>query len=79
MGGASIALPLDAVAAASSPAGIAFAPSSFALGMQVSSIHERAYTTGLSWRVAPHAEINLGYELNPPTALRAPAPARALS
>ena len=35
MGGASIALPLDAVAAANNPAGIAFVPSSFALGVQV--------------------------------------------
>ena len=35
MGGASIALPLDAVAAANNPAGMAFVPSSFTLGAQV--------------------------------------------
>ena len=35
MGGASIALPLDAVAAANNPAGMAFVPSSVTLGLQV--------------------------------------------
>jgi len=35
MGGASIALPLDAVAAANNPAGMAFVPSSYTLGVQV--------------------------------------------
>ncbi|WP_332742214.1 OmpP1/FadL family transporter [Hydrogenophaga sp.] len=35
MGGASIALPLDAVAAANNPAGIAFVPTSTTLGLQV--------------------------------------------
>ena len=35
MGGASIALPLDAVAAANNPAGMAFVPSSATLGLQV--------------------------------------------
>ncbi len=35
MGGASIALPLDAEAAANNPAGLAFVPSSMALGLQV--------------------------------------------
>lgn len=35
MGGASIALPLDAVAAANNPAGLAFVPTSATLGLQV--------------------------------------------
>ena len=35
----------------------------------VPSIHERAYTAGLSWRVDTHSELNLGYELNPRTTL----------
>ena len=35
----------------------------------VPSIHERAWTAGLSWRVDPHSELNLGYELNPRTTL----------
>lgn len=35
----------------------------------VPSILDRAYTAGLSWRIDPHAELNLGYELNPRTTL----------
>jgi len=35
----------------------------------VPSIHKEAYTAGLSWRVNPHSELNLGYELNPRTTL----------
>lgn len=35
----------------------------------VPSINERSYTAGLSWRVDPHSEVNLGYELNPRTTL----------
>jgi long-chain fatty acid transport protein len=35
----------------------------------VPSIHEKAYTAGLSWRLDPHSELNLGYELNPRTTL----------
>lgn len=35
----------------------------------VPSIHDQAYTAGLSWRVDPHSELNLGYELNPRTTL----------
>src|SRR5471030_3102642 len=35
MGGASIALPLDAEAAANNPAGLAFVPSSMAFGLQL--------------------------------------------
>ncbi|RZT97792.1 long-chain fatty acid transport protein [Rivibacter subsaxonicus] len=35
----------------------------------VPSIHEQAYTAGLSWRVDPRSELNLGYELNPRTTL----------
>ena len=35
MGGASIALPLDAVAAGNNPAGIAYVPNSTTLGLQV--------------------------------------------
>ena len=42
MGGASIALPLDAVAAANNPAGIAFVPSSATLGLQVFNGHSSA-------------------------------------
>jgi len=35
----------------------------------VPSVHEQAYTAGLSWRVDAHSELNLGYELNPRTTL----------
>src|SRR5450631_32701 len=42
MGGASIALPLDAVAAANNPAGIAFVPSSTTLDLQVFNGHSSA-------------------------------------
>lgn len=35
----------------------------------VPSIHQQAYTAGLSWRLDAHAELNLGYELNPRTTL----------
>ena len=35
----------------------------------VPSINKEAYTTGLSWRVDPHSELNFGYELNPRTTL----------
>ena len=35
MGGAAIALPLDAEAAANNPAGMAFVPKSFTLGLYV--------------------------------------------
>jgi len=35
----------------------------------VPSIHEEAYTAGVSWRVNPHSELNFGYELNPRTTL----------
>jgi len=59
MGGASIALPLDAEAAANNPAGLAFVPSSMTLGLQVfhgnsssqygllgNELHNRATTVG---------------------------------
>jgi long-chain fatty acid transport protein len=36
----------------------------------VPSIHEKAYTAGLSWRLNPNSELNFGYELNPRTTLR---------
>lgn len=42
MGGASIALPLDAVAAVNNPAGIAFVPASATLGLQVFRGHSSA-------------------------------------
>ena len=42
MGGASIALPLDAVAAANNPAGMAFVPTSAVLGVQVFHGHSSA-------------------------------------
>jgi long-subunit fatty acid transport protein len=42
MGGASIALPLDAAAAANNPAGMAFVPSSAVLDLQVFSGHSTA-------------------------------------
>jgi long-chain fatty acid transport protein len=42
MGGASIALPLDAVAAANNPAGMVFVPSSTTLGLQVFRGHSSA-------------------------------------
>jgi long-chain fatty acid transport protein len=35
----------------------------------VPSIHNHAYTAGLSWRVDSTSELNLGYELNPRTTL----------
>ncbi|MGA0612822.1 OmpP1/FadL family transporter [Caldimonas sp. KR1-144] len=35
----------------------------------VPSIHDRAYSVGLSWRSGERSEINLGYELNPRTTL----------
>ena len=35
----------------------------------VPSINEKAFTAGLSWRVDPRSELNLGYELNPRTTL----------
>ena len=44
-------------------------PSRAVQNLLVPSIHERAYTAGLSWRVDPHSELNLGYELNPRTTL----------
>lgn len=40
-----------------------------AQNLLVPSINEQAYTAGLSWRVDPHSEFNLGYELNPRTTL----------
>ena len=45
----------------------------------VPSIHERAYTAGLSWRVDPHSELNLGYELNPRTTLTGTGPSAGTS
>ena len=44
-------------------------PSRAVQNLLVPSIHERACTAGLSWRVDPHSELNLGYELNPRTTL----------
>jgi long-chain fatty acid transport protein len=44
-------------------------PSRAVQNLLVPSIHEKAYTAGLSWRVDPHSELNLGYELNPRTTL----------
>ena len=38
------------------------------------SIHEKAYTAGLSWRIQPRHEVNLGYELNPRTTLKGTGP-----
>lgn len=35
----------------------------------VPSVHEKAYTAGMSWRLDPHSELNLGVELNPRTTL----------
>jgi long-chain fatty acid transport protein len=40
-----------------------------AQNLLVPSIHEEAYTAGLSWRLDAHSELNLGYELNPRTTL----------
>ena len=40
----------------------------------VPSIHEKAYTAGLSWRIQPQHEVNLGYELNPRTTLKGTGP-----
>ena len=44
-------------------------PSRAVQNLLVPSIHEKAYTAGLSWRVDPRSELNLGYELNPRTTL----------
>jgi len=44
-------------------------PSRAVQNLLVPSINEQAYTAGLSWRVDPHSELNLGYELNPRTTL----------
>jgi long-chain fatty acid transport protein len=44
-------------------------PSRAVQNLLVPSINEKAYTAGLSWRVDPHSELNLGYELNPRTTL----------
>jgi long-chain fatty acid transport protein len=45
----------------------------------VPSINEMAYTAGLSWRVDPHSELNLGYELNPRTTLTGTGPSAGTS
>jgi long-chain fatty acid transport protein len=44
-------------------------PSRAVQNLLVPSIHEKAYTAGLSWRVDPHSELNLGVELNPRTTM----------
>jgi long-chain fatty acid transport protein len=45
----------------------------------VPSIHEHAYTAGLSWRLSPKSELNLGYELNPCTTLDGTGPSSGTS
>ena len=45
----------------------------------VPSIHERAYTAGLSWQVNPRSELNVGYELNPRTTLEGTGPSAGTS
>jgi long-chain fatty acid transport protein len=40
----------------------------------VPSINRRAFTLGTSWQLDPHAEINVGYELNPRTTLAGTGP-----
>jgi long-chain fatty acid transport protein len=45
----------------------------------VPSIHEHAYTAGLSWRLSPKSELNLGYELNPRTTLDGTGPSSGTS
>jgi len=45
----------------------------------VPSINEEAWTAGMSWQVAPHAELNLGYELNPRTTLAGTGPSAGTS
>jgi len=45
-------------------------PASYTVqNLLVPSINEEAWTAGLSWQVAPHSELNLGYEPNPRTTL----------
>lgn len=44
-------------------------PSRAVQNLLVPSIHEKAYTAGLSWRVDPRSELNLGVELNPRTTM----------
>jgi long-chain fatty acid transport protein len=45
----------------------------------VPSIHEEAYSTGLSWRIDKTSELNLGYELNPRTTLHGTGPSAGTS
>ena len=45
----------------------------------VPSIHEEAYTAGLSWRIDSHSEFNRGSELNPHTTLEGPGPSAGTS
>ena len=45
----------------------------------VPSINKRAFTLGGSWQLDPHAEINLGYELNPKTSLTGTGPSAGTS
>jgi long-chain fatty acid transport protein len=40
----------------------------------VPSVHERAFSAGLSWRVMPGSEVNFGYELDPRTTLSGTGP-----
>jgi long-chain fatty acid transport protein len=45
----------------------------------VPSINEHAYTSGLSWRLNEHSDLNLGYELNPRTTLDGTGPSTGTS
>jgi long-chain fatty acid transport protein len=70
MGGASIALPLDTVAAANNPAGIAYVPSSTTFGLQVFSGQSTAeyllpgnHLKNSQTALAPEGGIN--FQLNP--------------
>jgi long-chain fatty acid transport protein len=45
----------------------------------VPSIHERAYTAGLSWALEAGSELSVGYELNPRTTLAGTGPSSGTS
>ena len=45
----------------------------------VPSIHEQAYSAGVSWRIDGTSELNVGYELNPRTTLNGTGPSAGTS
>jgi long-chain fatty acid transport protein len=45
----------------------------------VPSVHDQAFTAGITWPLAKSASLNLGYELNPPTTLEGSGPSTGTS